>query len=76
MAKREKRPYLVERLNECGIWCPWIENPLDDVEWDSTATALKTIKDAKQAGDYRVVLLCAKVRLITEAAVRVQMTEM
>ena len=73
MAKREKRPYLLERRDETsGSWQPF-GKPED--EWDSTADVLRDLKQTKTEGTFRVIQVCAVRQQKIETDVRVIVTE-
>lgn len=65
MGKREKRPFLVEKV----VGERW-EEVIDETgnKWatDSTASALKLIKGSQSPGTYRVIQECAQVDLVVE----------
>jgi len=73
MAKREKRPYLVELQDEVtGNWQPFGK---PDADWDSTLAVLKHLRDTRAEGLFRVIQVCATRRQKIETDVRVIVTE-
>ena len=65
----KKKPYYIER-DDSGKWTPWNED-----EYEGTQEAQAALKTAQVAGDFRIICVCARLRVEVQQTTRVAMTE-
>jgi hypothetical protein len=65
----KKKPYYIER-DDSGKWVPW-----NDEEYDDSTQAQAALKTARVPGEFRIIAVCARLRVEVETVTKVAMTE-